>query len=227
MKIAIIIPALNAGGKIGKLIQRIGNTENAAKEKFSVTVVDDGSSDGTASEAAAAGANVIRHKKNMGKGESLKTGFQYSLECGFDGVITMDADGQHDPTSLPLFVEKIRQNGYDIIIGTRMAGTGRMPVLRKWTNRTTSRIVSMVSGQNIPDSQSGYRYIKAEVLKNVKLKTSKYDTESEILIMAARKGFRIGHVSVESIYQGDEKSSINPVIDTFRFIFLIIRSFFM
>ena len=192
-----------------------------------LVVINDGSMDGTSAAAEAAGAHVLEHEVNLGKGAALKTGFEYAVEKEYDAVITMDGDGQHDPSAIPDFIDAVEKCDADIIVGTRMHAVGEMPRLRIWTNRTTSRIVSLLSGQKILDSQSGYRNIKVKVLRDVvkSFVTSKYDTESELLIRAARRGYRIGAIAIESIYTGCV-SHINPVIDTLRFLRLAGRSLF-
>ncbi|MCK4408759.1 MAG: hypothetical protein KAW67_01650, partial [Candidatus Eisenbacteria sp.] len=115
----------------------------------------------------------------------------------------------------------------DVIIGTRMQAVGEMPKLRIWTNRTTSRIVSLLAGQKISDSQSGYRLIKVRVLRDIvqSFVTTRYDTESELLIRAARRGYRMAAVTIRSVYTGTV-SHINPFVDTLRFVRLVTRSMF-
>jgi hypothetical protein len=112
-----------------------------------------------------------------------------------------------------------------VIVGSRMHAVGDMPGLRVWTNRTTSRVVSRLAGVPVPDSQSGYRAFGRRVLEDVteSLVTSRYDTESEILIRAAKRGHPIGSIPIESIYT-DGVSHIRPFVDTLRFIRLVVRS---
>ena len=122
-------------------------------------------------------------------------------------------------------LDAVGENGSDVVVGSRMDAVRDMPPLRVWTNRTTSRIVSLLAKQEIPDSQSGYRAIRTKVLDGMNLVTSRYDTESEILIRAGRRGFSIGAIPIESIYK-DSISHINPFVDTLRFIRLVWRSLF-
>ena len=214
----VLIPAYNAGLTISELIERTSKFVN----KSDIVVVDDGSKDQTSTIAQRAGAVVLKHKRNKGKGEALKTGFRYALEKNYNVLITMDADLQHDPESIPDFV-RMAENTSGIIIGTRKRNLKIMPFARWLTNNLTSAIVSVLSGQSVRDSQSGYRLISTEVLKSLKLESKKYDLESEILIKAKRKGFKIDEVPVKTIYGGG-KSFINPLIDTGRFIKLMWRS---
>jgi glycosyltransferase involved in cell wall biosynthesis len=190
-----------------------------------VLVVNDGSTDGTTQAARAAGAEVVEHSRNMGKGAALKTGFDYALEHGYEAIIAMDGDEQHDAATIPSFIKALESGEWDIVVGSRMGEVRDMPGIRIWTNQTTSRVISRLARQDIPDSQSGYRIIRTTVLEGMELVTRCYDTESEILIRAGRRGFRIGSIPIESIYT-DGISHINPVIDTLRFLRLIWRSLF-
>ena len=188
-----------------------------------VLVVDDGSDDATSERAREAGAVVIRHVRNRGKGVALNTGYAYAVREGFDALITLDGDDQHDSREIPKFLEAAADPDVHIVLGCRMSDVADMPWIRRWTNRNTSRVVSWLAGQTIRDSQTGYRLIKREVLKNVHCTTRNYDAESEILIKACRKGFRVKEIPIATIYRGG-KSHINPLIDTLRFIRLILIS---
>ena len=246
-KILALIPAFNAEKTISSLIDQI----SAFIPRKDILVVDDGSTDKTYQLARESGANCLQHKKNKGKGEALKTGFEYAIEQGYSGVITLDADLQHDPKFIPEFIKKaesdidtgragcptyeskrvsvgVPQSGTslaDILIGTRNIQLRTMPFPRWLTNNVTSIIVSILGDTKVRDSQSGYRYISTEVLRSFKLSTKKYEFESEILIKAGRKGFKIAPVPISTIYHGS-KSFINPLVDTGRFIKLMWKSLF-
>lgn len=210
MKFCVLIPAYNEGGSIGSLVRTIRG------RNLDVVVVDDGSSDQTARRAEESGAVVVRHPRNLGKGAALLAGFSHCLAKGYEAVITVDGDGQHNPDDIGQFT--CRAGGdFDIVVGDRLHSPHAMPLMRLLTNRCMSWIISGVAGQRIPDTQCGFRLIKRAVLEAIELSTSKYEIESELLIKAARKGFRIVSVPVKSIYR-DEKSYINPVVDTVRFI---------
>jgi glycosyltransferase involved in cell wall biosynthesis len=239
----VLVPAYNAGLTISELIQKISKFVN----KRDVIVVDDGSFDQTFENAKRTGVAVLKHESNKGKGEALKTGFEYALGKNYNSVITIDADLQHDPESISDFILKTENHSMldsktklpphpiplpygervissaDIIIGTRKRNLKNMPFARWLTNNLSSVIVSVLSGQSIRDSQSGYRLISTQVLKKVKLESKKYDLEPEILIKASRKGFRVVEIPIRTIYTGG-KSSINPFVDTGRFIKLMWRS---
>lgn len=217
MEICILIPGYNEEKTIGQVVSK------ARKVISNVVVIDDGSTDNTYQIAKDAGAVVIRHEVNKGKGSALKTGFQYALEHNYQAVITMDSDGQHDVDDIPSFLDALSEKKADIVIGSRMKDISTMPAIRKVTNKLTSLVSSILMHQKVDDSQSGFRLINSDVLRSITLETDRYDTESEILIKASRAGFRITSVPIKTIY-GQEKSKINPLIDTYRFIRLVFRS---
>jgi len=222
--ILVIIPAFNEEDGILPVLEGV----KSFIDPENVLVVDDGSEDGTSKVAAEAGVRIIRNSGNRGKGEALKRGFIEALnDDRITAVITLDADGQHDPRYIPNLIEKFRSGGSGIVVGERMSGdTESMPLIRKLTNVTTSLIISAAAGQRIEDSQSGYRLISTRVLADLELTGNRFDLESEILIRACRKGARVSSVPIETIYSGKEKSKINPITDTFRFLLLVFRSFF-
>ena len=212
----IVIPAYNEERRIEGVVRK------CLEECKNVVVVDDGSTDLTAEVAHNAGAVVLKHPANAGKTVALNTGFKYALEEGCDYVVTLDADGQHNPLEIKNFLEEARLSRADIIVGTRMAQTENMPLIRRLTNWATSRVLSRIIGVKLTDSQCGFRMIKRDVLENVRIDAKKYEGESEILIKAARKGYIIKEVPISTIY-GDEKSKIKPLRDTYRFIRLALK----
>ncbi len=223
MTTLVVIPCKNLESEVGEVVRGVLGLNLS----LDVVVINDGSTDGTSAAAEAAGAHVLEHEVNLGKGAALKTGFEYAVAKGYDAVVTMDGDGQHDPSAIPDFLDALDKCDADIIVGTRMHAVGEMPKLRIWTNRTTSRIVSLLAGQEISDSQSGYRLIKVRVLRDIvkSFVTTRYDTESELLIRAARRGYSTAAVAITSIYTG-AVSHINPIVDTLRFVRLVSRSMF-
>jgi len=215
MKICVIIPTFNESKNIAGLIKKIRQLG------LEIIIIDDGSQDNTPEIAGNNGAFVLCNKENEGKGASLIKGFNYALGKGFDAVITMDGDGQHLPEEIPYFIRTAQYSNGSIFIGNRMSKIKNMPYLRIITNKFMSWLISLVSGQNIPDTQCGFRLIKREVLEKISLKTAKFETESEIIIKASRLGFKIESIPIKTIYAG-EKSQINPLVDTLRFIKFII-----
>jgi len=216
MKTCVIIPSYNEEKEIFKLVSAI------IKQGLVVLVIDDGSQDNTSKFAQQAGALVIKNKTNEGKGASLAKGFKYALENNFDAVITMDGDGQHSPNDVPLFLKVASYSSSVILVGNRMQKTKNMPIMRLLTNKFMSWLISLVAKQKIADTQCGFRLIKKEALIKIDFSTTKYETESEILIKSSRLGFKIESVPITTIYRG-EKSQINPFIDTLRFLKYIIR----
>ncbi|MFH1904015.1 MAG: glycosyltransferase family 2 protein [bacterium] len=192
-----------------------------------VMVVDDGSTDDTSQRALDGGAIVIKHVSNQGKGAALRTGFSYIERKRFSALITMDADRQHDYTELPKFIEEFKKNSADIVVGNRMSDTRNMPFVRLYTNRITSFFTSLFLSCRISDTQSGYRLIRTEVLRNINLLTSNFETESEVLIKAGRKGFRIKEIPIKTVYLPNARSKIRPLKDTLKFIRLILSSIFL
>jgi len=219
MKYCVLLPAYDEFKNIAAVIKEIRTYG------LDVIVVDDGSTDNTAQIARQEKAIVISHDQNLGKGQALRTGFDYAIKNDYYAVIIMDADGQHDPQEIPHLIQYAQDSKAGLIIGNRMHRPEGMPLLRWITNMFTSHFVSRIIGYKIPDSQCGYRLIKTAVLKQINLSTIKYDTESEILIEAAKSNFKIESMSIKSIYT-NQKSQIHPVIDTIRFIKLISKHLF-
>ncbi len=217
MKTCVIIPTYNEAGTIASIVRGIRS------QHLDTLVIDDGSTDNTYQIARDNGAFVLKNERNRGKGASLIKGFDYILKNNFDAVITMDGDGQHMPEEIPSFIKIALSSDSGIIIGNRMSARRNMPFVRVLANKVMSWFISKVSKQKIPDTQCGFRLIKKEVLERLDLNTSKYETESEILIKASRLGFKIESLPIESVYIG-EKSHINPFIDTLRFLKFIFKS---
>jgi len=218
MNMCVVIPAHNEEKTIRKLVEAV------RRYGLDVLVIDDGSTDATAARARAAGALVLVNSRKMGKGASLKKGFAHVLKKNYDAVITMDGDGQHDPSDLPAFLDEARKDPERVITGNRMGEAQGMPRVRYWTNRFMSAMISLACGQRIPDTQCGYRYIGRGVLQVIydQLRRSGFEVETEILMKASRKGVRVCSIPIKTIYRG-EKSKINPLRDTVRFISYFIQ----
>ena len=212
----IVIPCFREAGRIGATVTAV------SAHCPHVVVVDDGSGDSTAEEAAATGAHVIRHETNRGKGEALNTGFAYALEQGFDFVITMDGDGQHAPDDIPSFLNVYKDSDAMVLVGTRMQDTGSMPLVRRLTNCFMSWLLSRMMGQRVPDTQCGYRLYRTDVLTSMPSMSQRFAAESEILLDLAADGVRIESVPITVIY-GDERSKIRAYRDTLRFFEMLIR----
>jgi len=215
-KTAAVIPAFNEVKHLAEVVRRV------RQELDHVLVVDDGSTDGTAGEARTAGAELIVHRQNQGKGESIKAGLRYWLDRDFALVVILDADGQHRPEEIERMLTAAQGNGARLLIGNRMDDVTSMPLVRRFVNRYMSNKISRVCGQHIPDTQCGFRMIHRDLIPEILTGTNRFDYETEMLILASRKGHRIVSVPITTVYS-DEKSSIHPVRDTIRFFKLMRR----
>jgi len=216
MRICVLIPIHNEIREIGRLVAAI------RKMNLEVVVVDDGSTDGSGEAARREGAAVLVNPEKQGKGRSLQKGFAHALQESFDGVITMDGDGQHDPEDLEAFLNEIVRHPQGIITGSRMAHPKGMPLVRLWTNFFMSFWISLVCGQKVPDTQCGFRYVSADVLKNITLTANDFEIETEVLIKASRRRYPIFSMPIKTIYR-DEESKIHPFKDTARFFIYMIK----
>ena len=213
----VIIPAFNAAKTIGPLVRQIKPLG------LNPVVIDDGSRDNTSAVASAEGALVISHLRNQGKGTALRTGFQYAMRSAFDGVVTMDGDGQHDPQEISSLVRAGEVQHAGIVLGNRLTNGTVMPRSRRVTNELMSSIVSAIIHQAIPDSQCGFRFIRKEVLIAVPLRAQRFDLETELILGAAAQRWKIVSVPVRSIYPDAHHSHIDPLWDGLRFLGLIAR----
>ena len=211
-----VIPARDAESTIGGVVANL----KKAIPGLLILIIDDGSTDRTSARAREAGADVIRHDVNRGKGAALQTGFDEACGRGVDRVLTLDADGQHDPAYAPVLLQALERA--DIVIGSRDRDRRGMPWIRRATNSFMTWLVSKLARTEIEDTQSGFRAMRATVLSQVRPKSSRFDYESEFLIEAGRKGFRIAAVPVPTLYNAPG-SHIDPVLDTARFIRLVMR----
>ena len=180
-----------------------------------VIVVDDGSSDQTASLAARGGAEVIRHERSQGKGAALATGWNQARARGFAWVLSMDGDGQHAPSDIPAFLGCAARTGAMLIVGNRMDNPAGMPWLRRCVNRWMSRRISRLTGRSLPDTQCGFRLMRLDVWSRIHVQADHFEIESELLCKFIAAGEPIEFVRVSVIY-GDERSKIQPVRDTRR-----------
>ena len=221
MKLVAMIPALNAEHLLGPVV-------DAALEHIQpVLVIDDGSSDRTGDVARAHGATVVRHEVNRGKGAALKTGFAWAIANGFDGAITLDADGQHLPSELPKFVRAAEETHADLIIGGRAHLFEHMLPRRRMANRFSAWCISIAAGVRVTDSQSGFRYYSSRVLRDFPLRTDGFDLESEVIVRAGRRGLRILTIPIDlGFVDGVATSHYKPLLDTLRIAWTVTRTRF-
>lgn len=223
--IGVIIPAYNPDtALLQELIERLQKVSQLYP--MQILVVDDGS-DPPVQTPKHSNSNIqlYRFDENQGKGGALKAGFQFFFtQKEIDLVVTIDADLQHPPEKIPDFIRTHQEGQGGIIIGYRKRRPTVMPLHRILSNTLTSLIISAMTGQLVRDSQCGFRLIDKHVLVDMELKEMGFHFESEMLILAGRKGIRFGSVEIPTIYQ-HEKSSINNLSDTLNFIRLILRIF--
>ena len=211
-QVVALIPAWNEAKRISPIIR-------GACAHLPVLVVDDGSTDQTATIAEGAGAFVMRHSLNLGKGEALKTGFAWAMERNYEAVLTLDADGQHDPNEIPSFLDAHRQQEGELIIGLR--DWRKMPFPRRYTNPFGSWMLSKVLGVPVLDSQSGYRLYTRRYLEEADLTRSGFDLETEAIIQAAIRGLSVGWIRIRTVYDVGEISYFNPITDTLGFLRMV------
>lgn len=216
-EVLVIIPCCNEAAKIAAVVEEV------LSMGFKVLVVDDGSEDATAERARAAGAEVISHAENRGKGAALDTGYRHAREIGCKVLVTMDGDGQHLPSDIPNFIEAYNRTKIPVIIGNRLLDEEKMPIARKWTNHYMSWLLSRQMGQYVPDTQCGFRLFRCDVVPYVTTLTVRFEAESEILLHVASRGIQMGWVRVSTVYGQTNESGIKPVRDTIRFFRMFFK----
>lgn len=214
-RIVALIPAWDEARVIGPVVA-------TAARFLPVIVVDDGSTDSTPRVAADNGATVLRHPSNRGKGAALRTGFEFSLEQGARGVLTLDADGQHEPLEIPKFLDVHRTEQADLVIGKRTFS--QMPFPRGLTNPFGSWLLSLAVGERIYDNQSGYRLYDRSLLRLVDLETVGFEFEVEVIGLALVHDLKIAWVDISTIYHTDTTSYFNPIADSIRFLQTVWRA---
>jgi glycosyltransferase involved in cell wall biosynthesis len=206
-RILALIPAHDEGPRIGRVVE-------AALPHLPVLVIDDGSSDTTAAAAGRAGARVLRQTPNQGKGVALRAGFRMALAEGFDAVVTLDGDGQHDPAEIPTFLQVHARRAREgqpteLIIGRR--DFRRMPAVRRMSNWLGTFVLSGALGRWIDDNQSGYRLVGRRLMAATLASTEPgFAFEVEMIAMCLREGWPLAWVPIRTIY-GEERSHIHPV----------------
>jgi glycosyltransferase involved in cell wall biosynthesis len=213
---AAIIPAYQDEKHIGDIVRR-------TRERLDqVLVVDDGSTDQTAKRAREAGAEVIVHDQNRGKGEAIKTGLGHWLDREVTWVSLLDSDGQHLPEEIDRFLAAAGARQPTFLIGNRMNNLAGMPFIRRVVNRYMSRQISRLCGQQIPDTQCGFRMLNRQLVPELLGGGDRFDYDTEVLIIASRKGYRVESVPITTVYT-DQVSKIRPLRDALRFLKLMWR----
>ncbi len=217
LRITVVVPAFQAAASVGEVVARTRASVPAAR----VIVVDDGSSDGTGSVAAAAGASVVRHDTNRGKGAALRSGVAEVATGQGSVIVTLDADGQHPPEEIPRLVAPIAEGRADLVLGARER-TAAMPLGRRLTNRLSAALASRIGGQSIPDAQTGFRAFTAEIAALVRPTESHYEYEAAFLLEALARRVRVASIPIPTVYHG-APSHFRAVADTWRLARIFAR----
>jgi glycosyltransferase involved in cell wall biosynthesis len=215
----ILIPAYNAEKTILAVVRE------CLERDLPVVLVDDGSADGTSGLLSGLPVTLLRHERNLGKGAALKTGFAWAIASGFDGVVTVDADGQHDISAIPLLVASALSGTWGILIASRHTQFEEMAGLRKFWNRIGVWCIWKRTGFEITDSQSGFRYYSRDVLQHVSLKSDGYALEMEVLLKTWKSGYRVGSLPVAArVADGRATSHYRPFKDTVNISLTFLRN---
>jgi glycosyltransferase involved in cell wall biosynthesis len=214
MKTAAIIPAYNESASIRDIIKR---THPFVDE---TVVIDDGSTDQTASEARQAGATLILHPKRAGKGAALLTGFSYAIRQGFEAVVTLDADGQHAPEEIPKLVECACRSQADMVVGIRSKDLRKMPLTRFLSNAFSSLFISLLTRRYLSDVHSGFRWIRLDPLSRIQINSPGFEIETELILRFVQNRFKIAQIEIDTIYNANH-SKIDPLMDTLRYFGMI------
>jgi len=212
------IPAYNEDKVIAKVIK------NVQRYVDKVVICDDGSSDKTSEIANSAGASVIKHEKNKGKGAALKSLFEYAKKENADVVVTIDGDGQFLPKEIPKLIDPIIKNQSDIVIGYRFNGKKEMPGYRRVGNKLLDKVSNLASDLPFRDTQSGFRSYSKKAINSIKITTDGFGADSDILIDASRKGLRISEEKVTVLYNiGTKTSTKNPATHVGDVVYSIVE----
>lgn len=207
-----VIPAHNEAAHIARVVRQ-------AQRFLPVLVVDDGSTDATAQQAINAGATVLRQTPNQGKGAALRVGFRRALELGYEAVITLDGDGQHNPMEIQKFMRAFLAQPVDLIIGQR--NFEQMPLHRRVANFTARWLFTWAMGQAIPDNQSGYRMLSARLMTHLLTSTERgFEFEVEMLATCLKNDYRLNWVPIQTIYAG-ETSHVHPIGHIVNFLRIV------
>jgi glycosyltransferase involved in cell wall biosynthesis len=221
-RVLVIIPAFNAERTVGDVVRACRETID------DVLVVDDGSIDRTAAAALEAGARVVSHSANRGKGAALKTGFGFAMQRAYDAVITLDADGQHLPREIPKFLVARAETKADLIIGGRAHLFDQMLPRRRMANRFSAWSIARCSKTNVTDSQSGFRLYSADLLLKARLRSDGFDMESEVIVRAGCDGFKVITIPIDlGFVDGLSTSHYKPLLDSLRIFWTVTRARFL
>jgi glycosyltransferase involved in cell wall biosynthesis len=224
MLLSVVIPMFNEEQTIGDVITRVKAALQKIGFENEIIVVDDCSIDRSVEISKSQNVKVYSLKKHMGKGYALRAGF---AKAKGEIIVTIDSDGSHRPEELPLLLTPILQDQTDLVIGSRFLR--EKPASAKKLNaagvRLFNGLIKIFTGTAVSDSQSGYRIMKAEVLKNLKLHSGGYEIESEMLVKTAQKGFRVEEVPISFEQRTYGRSRVDPVVDGFKILVSIVWAY--
>ena len=206
---AAVIPCFNEGATIAGLVAAV------RRQQWPVIVVDDGSTDASAALARSAGATVVRHPRNLGKGAALRTGLGHARRGRFQWAFTLDGDGQHAPDAMAAFARCAKQTGALLVVGNRMHDARAIPWLRRVVNSWMSRQLSRRAGKPLPDSQCGFRLVHLQAWAALPLQADRFEVESEMVMAFAAAGYPMAFVPIPVI-GGSRNSHIRPLADSLR-----------
>lgn len=215
MKVVAVVPAFNEVGTIADVVR------GAAPHVEAVLVVDDGSTDGTADAARAAGADVLSLTRNQGKGAAVRAGLTRLADSDVTHALLMDGDMQHRPDEIPRLLDAARETGATLVVGERVFNRAAMPASRYWANILGSRLLASLLGVPLSDTQSGFRLIALDVVRSLFLQGKGYEIETEMIVKMRRRRARVVGVPVSAVYNGS-RSKLRPVRDTTRNVLLAV-----
>lgn len=215
MKVMAVIPAYNEAPFIGEVVR------GASVHVAGVVVVDDGSSDETAAVARTAGARVLTLPANQGKGSAVRAGLDYLATTDATHALLMDGDMQHRPEEIPRLIDTAQRSGAALVVGARVFRREAMPASRYWANVIGSRALSTLMGVRLADTQSGFRLLSLDAVRQLDLSGRGYEIETEMIVKLARRGARVVGVPVSAVYN-ESRSKLRPVRDTTRNVLLAI-----
>jgi len=223
--VSVVIPVFNEEATIGNIVTRTKKTLEQLGVSYEILVVDDGSDDRSADIAQELKAHVLRDP-HQGKGFALRSGFR---QAEGELVVTLDADGSHQPEEIPLVLRYIRENKADFVVGSRFfnseANKTKIPKINRTGNKMFNYLIGYLTGVKISDSQSGFRAIKSSLIKKMKLSSHGYEVESEMLIKALRMGARVAETPISFDQRTVGKSKLDPIRDGTRILYAIIASY--
>jgi glycosyltransferase involved in cell wall biosynthesis len=221
-RLAVVIPCYNAGNRLKPV------AEHTLEICPTLILVDDGSTDGCISTVKELPLELISFPENRGKGHAMLAGFRRAVSTAdIDCVAMLDADGQHDPSELPSLHKTFQEEEVDLLIGSRIFRKGLAPRKRRWANRFTAWLTTLLLGQEIADTQSGYRLHSRRLVEAIlgSVRGGRYDTEMEILVLAARRGFKVSAAPISTIYKdGTSSSHFSKRRDPFRIYWKLFRA---